>query len=369
MTELTIGMTPAFLYPGDMLLAAQLRCLSEQEARDFNVLLVDAHYQKRKGYIPELAERYKLNITHVPYVPNLHVAKRLDCAVFNAPYCYSESPKIVRYSCWRFARPDFTKVCLESKTNVDFRFHSIEPTSKENTHPDTNHNTDIWDMTSDVVKWDKVSRKAGVGGGTWGSDSDKDGDADLFPTNAYGNYMVFRDQWLKLNGCDEAFTNVAHYEDMDFCARARNAGMKCSRRAHRLYRIHHWYGNHSGRANIPTDHAFKQNCPECEAACNVLEPKRFDIKARKDKGEIDVLSDHGVWVCKTCNLCGPVYHTGCHEHTERIGRLKLTRSNVITKYLIGRRLDILTADMDGKSLSEKVELYTASWGNPRYYQP
>src|SRR5689334_11073649 len=152
---LAVSMTPAFFFEGDWLLRAQLKCLSEQTFKGCDVLLVDRHYQKRKGYIPELASRYKLNVVHVPYMPNPHIAKFLDCAVFNAAYCYSESPRIVRYSCWRFVRPDFTKACIDAKSNVDFRFHSISPPNFEgrNDNSETNHPRQIWDMKSDDVNW------------------------------------------------------------------------------------------------------------------------------------------------------------------------------------------------------------------------
>lgn len=367
---LTVSMTPAFLFEGDWLLRAQLRCLSEQVAKDFDVVIIDHHYSKRAGYMPELAIHYKLNITHIPYKPNTFVAKKLDCSIFNAPYCYSESPRIVRYSCWRFVRPDFTKICLESPTNVDFRFHSVHPTSPVNTHPDTDHNTDIWNKMSDVVNWDKIPEHAKIAGATWGKDSDIDAPVELFPTNCYGNYMVFRDQWLDINGCEEAFTNTAHYEDMDFCIRARNKGMVCSRKAHKLYRLHHWYGNHSGRANIPPDHQFKHNCPACEQACQTLEPTRFDIKNRAAKGEIDLLDEHGVWVCKTCLLCGPVYHADCGEHlTGHVAKKKIIKSNIIPKYKLGRNLRILAERMGGNSLQDKVFIYNDSWSNDRYYAP
>lgn len=365
---LTVSMTPAFYQPGDMLLRAQLRCLSEQTAKDFTVLIVDHHFSKRKGYMGELADKYKLEIVHVPYMPNPHVAKKIDCQIFNAPYCYSESPRIVRYSCWRFVRPDFTKVCLESPTNVDFRFHSIEAASPAQAHPDTRHNTAIWDMGSDVVNWNEVPTKSGQPGATWGPDSDTDEPAALFRKNCYGNYCVSRKDWLSINGCEEAATNSVHYEDMDFCIRARNAGLLCSRKSHTLYRFDHLYGSHSGRANIPPDHEFKTPCPACETAYHVLEPNRFDIQSRVSRGEIELLLQHCVWVCKTCTLCGPIYSTGCHEHTNWIEQQKIVRSNIISKFKLGRNLRILTGDLDGKSLPDKVKIFNGSYSNPRYYQ-
>lgn len=369
---LTVGMTPAFRYGGndDWLLRAQLRCLSEQEFKDFDVYLIDPHFEKRRGYMPELAEKYKLHIVHIPYRPNQRVASRLDCAVFNAPYLFSESTRIVRYSCWRFVRPSFTKICVESKTNVDFRFHSISAPNFDGRDDSTttNHASDIWNSGSDVVHWDKIPTKAGAGGATWGEDADHDAPETLFCLNAYGNYCVSRKDWLSINGTDEAFTRVGHYEDMDFTLRAHNAGIKCERKCHILYRLSHNYGNHSGRSNEPTDHPLTKNCDECEEACHVLEPKRFDIERRLLKNEIECFPEHKVWVCRKCLLSGPIYHTGCHEHTEWIKGSRRTQATIIQKHMIGRNISRLASDMDGKSLSEKVEIFERSYNDERYYQ-
>lgn len=364
MRPLTVAMTPSFFYEGDNLLRAQLRCLSEQRAKDFSVLLVDSHYSKRKSYSNELAEHYGLDIIHVPYQPNLRIAKKLDCAVFNAAYCYSESPRIVRLSCWRFVRPDFTEVCLNSATNIDFRYHNCEAASPESAHAETDHNTLIWDTDSDEVRWGAVPSLSNSPGARWGPDSDTDEPAKLLPLNCYGNVMVFRDQWLSLNGCEETFTNTVHYEDIDFCIRARRAGLQGSRVAHKMYRLHHKYGAHSGRANIPPDHAFREPCGACAYALSVPAPIRFDLQARKDRGELDVREGDGVWVCRECLLCGPYYHSDPSEHLDSHSRI---RSLVLPGYKIGRNLNVLVEDMDGKRIEEKVEIFTRSWEDPRYY--
>jgi hypothetical protein len=365
-------MTPAFkVGEGDWLLRAQLRCLSEQKFKDFDVVIIDPHYKKRVGYMGELAERYKLNLVHIPYRPNQRVASRLDCAVFNAPYLFSESPRIVRYSCWRFVRPDFTRICVESKTNVDFRFHSIQQPnfSGKDDSSDTNHPRNIWDTGTDQVNWHNIPTKAGMGGATWGADADVDAPKTLMPLNAYGNYCVSRKDWLSINGTDEVFTRTAHYEDMDFTLRAQNSGIKCERKAHVLYRLSHNYGTHSGRSNEPTDHPLTKNCPECEAACHVLEPKRFDLERRLLKNEIECFPEHKVWVCRKCLLSGPIYSKGCHEHTEWIKGSRRTQATIIRKHMTGRNLRILAADMDGKNLQEKVEIFERSYHEPCYYEP
>jgi hypothetical protein len=364
MKPLTVAMTPSFFYEGDNLLRAQLRCLSKQKTKDFNVLLVDSHYSKRKSYSRELAEHYGLDIIHVPYQPNLRVAKKLDCAVFNAGYCYSESPRIVRLSCWRFVRPDFTEICLNSTTNTDFRFHNCEAASPEFAHAETDHNTQIWNTDSDEVRWDNVPARSNSPGARWGPDSDVDEPARLLPSNCYGNVMIFRDQWLSLNGCEETFTNTVHYEDIDFCIRARRADLQGCRVAHKMYRLHHRYGSHSGRANISPDYAFLEPCGACAAALYVLEPTRFDIQARRARGEIDVREGDGVWVCRECLLCGPLYSENPAEHLHTHSR---TRALVLPEYKIGRNLNTLVADMDGKSVEEKVEIFTRSWEDQRYY--
>ncbi len=361
--ELTVAMTPAFYYEWDWLLKAQLRCLSEQTNKEFTVLLVDPHFNKRKGYMAELAEHYKLQIVHVPYIPNTNVGKFLDCSIFNAPYCYSESPRIVRYSCWRFVRPNFTDICLTSDTNVDFYFHSIEPATFEGFNELTGHNSDIWDFGSDEVHWDRMP-VAGQKGATWTHHSEVDAPATLFPKNAYGNYMVLRDQWLSVNGCEEHFSST-HFEDMDFTLRARNAGMTCERKALVMYRMHHQYGGHSQRSNVVVDYPTKKPCPECQKASQVSEPNRYDLKRRIEIGEVETLEDK--WICKECNLTGAVYHADSGEYCNGIETSGRTQSTINTNYKIGRNLRILTADMDGQPLENKIEIFTNSWTESKYY--
>lgn len=360
---LTVSMTPSFLMEGDSLFKAQLRCLSEQEFKDFDVYVIDPHFEKRKSYMPELAAHYNLNIKHVPYIPNLQNARIIDCSIFNAAYCYSESPRIVRYSCWRFVRPNFTRICVESEVNCDFYFHSIEPSSINGYNPATGHNTDIWDFGSDEVHWDKMP-KCGEKGATWTYHSEVDADATLFPKNAYGNYMVFRKDWLALNGCNESFVST-HFEDICFTLRARNLGLMCKRNALVMYRMHHQYGSHSQRSNIPVDYPTKKPCEQCVKASHITEPIRFDLDRRIEAGEVDVFDN--IWVCKTCALSGAVYHADCGEYTTGIEISGQTHAPIIPKYKIGRNLNTLVADMDGKTLEEKIEIYTDSWTNSKYY--
>lgn len=361
--ELTVSMTPAFYYEGDWLLKAQLRCLSEQTNKSFTVLLVDPHYEKRKPYMAELAEHYNLQIVHVPYVPNTHVGKMLDCSIFNAAYCYSESPRIVRYSCWRFVRPNFTDICLTSQHNVDFYFHSIEPSRFDGFNALTAHNSDIWDFGSDEVHWDKIP-KSGEPGATWTYHSEVDAPATLFPKNAYGNYMVFREDWLKVNGCEEHFSST-HFEDMDFVLRARNANMSCERKASVLYRMHHTYGGHSQRSNTPVDYPTKKPCLGCQKASQISEPKRYDLQRRVEIGEVEIFEDK--WICKDCFLTGGVYHADAGEYCNKLEWSGRTKSTINSKYKIGRNLNELVRDLDGKELEEKVRIYTDSWSNAKYY--
>jgi len=366
---LTVGMTPAFRFgkDSDWLFRAQLKCLSEQEFKDFGVLVIDPHFNKRKSYMPELAEKYKLAITHIPYKPNLSVAKLLDCSVFNAPYLFSESPKIVRYSCWRFVRPQFTKICVESPTAVDFYFHNVSPPTKADAHHLTDHNVRVWDMQSDVVNWNAVPTKAGQPGASWGSYDDRDTTAVPMVLNACGNYCVPRATWLSLNGCDEAIFSSEHWEDQDFCQRANNAGVLCSRKSGQMYRLHHLYGHHSGRANeLPDFGEFKKLCAKCEAVEYTPKPDRRELRRRIRAGELAVPNSQ-VWVCKECKYCGPIFFEDEGEYHSHLRRNKITRSNVIPEFMLGRRLDILAAVMDGKSLSEKVSIFEDSYTNPKYY--
>ena len=74
-----------------------------------------------------------------------------------------------------------------------------------------------------------------------------------------------------------------------------------------------------------------------------------------------------IWVCKTCHLASAVFYDDEGEATTNITKQGFVKSTIMPKYKLGRNLSILAADMDGKSLSEKVEIYKDSWTNGRYY--
>jgi len=145
------------------------------------------------------------------------------------------------------------------------------------------------------------------------------------------------------------------------------AGMKCERRALICFRGHHIYGAHAGRSNLVPDYGeFKKICDKCEAVEYIQKPNRRDLDRRLEDGEIEIFGQ--VWVCKTCSYAGPVFHASEMEYPNYVRRHKKIRANIIKEKLIGRNLNILTASMDGKSLSEKVEIFNDSWTNPKYYE-
>lgn len=358
---LSIGMTPAYYDEGHWLLRAQLRCLAEQTAKDFDVWLIDPHYHKRKNIVPELAQHYKLNLIHVPYRPNQRIAKIFDCAVFNAIYCYSQSPKIARYSCWRFVRPAWVQTMLTTPVNVDFDFLNIKPPDDARRHTLDGHHTGVWDYGTDVVHWGQVPQNSNAPGAAWSHCSDQ-GDSGIgsVPENCYGNIMWLRSDWLAINGTDEVFTNSQHYEDLNFCIRAINADQQAMRRPHLMYRLDHEHGNQGGYANHPRDFPFTKPCEKCAPGM----PR--DAAKRIDTGELDQFCDEGVVVCKKCLLSAPNWEA--HEFNQHVRSRRQTRATIIAKYRIGRNLRILADDMDKLSLTEKVEKYNAdSWENERYY--
>lgn len=128
------------------------------------------------------------------------------------------------------------------------------------------------------------------------------------------------------------------------------------------------YGKYSGRSNeLPDFGEFKKICPKCEAVEYTQKPNRRELKRRIRAGEISLPNSH-VWVCNECFYCGPVFHEDEGEYHAYLRREKVTRSNIIPAFKLGRNLRILAADMDGKSLQEKVDIFERSYHDERYYQ-
>jgi hypothetical protein len=384
-------MTPAFWDEGHVMLRAQLKCLSVQTAKDFDVWLIDPHYQKRKTVIPELAQKFGLDIKHVPYAPNTRIAKYFDCAIFNAAYCYSDAPVNVRYSCYRFVRPTFVERILSAPqgANVDFYMHAVGPDLcevRDNVRDKAKHRS-VWWFEGEDVDWSRFPTKSGYANetcteideanslGNWPAFMDQDTIEPIrVPANIYGNIAWNRDQWMAINGTNEVITNGCHWEDLDFDCRAAIAGQKVVRYSHLLYRLHHHYGSHAQRSNVPVDVPFTRMCKACYAMifCNKGDGDfGRQLRVRLKNAEVQHYYECQVWVCKECLLSGAYYDDrGLDHYFYHLQANRVSRSPVLPRELIGRNLSILADHMDKcPYLSSKVLIYNDSWTNPYYYVP
>ena len=380
-------MTPAFWDKDQLLIRAQLRCLAEQTFKDFDVWLIDPHYQKRKGIVPELAEIYGLSLIHVPWVPNTAVAKWLDYSIVNAVYCYSESPLVARYFCYRFVRPGFAEsiMAVPSGVNVDFYSLNIGPDLRE-TYDGAAHvrHKKVWDFDGDRVHWDEVPPESGMRAvgfaperslACWPPQYDMDAGVGPFPLDASGNIMVWRENWLDLNGTNEVFTNREHWEDMDWDVRANRAGQTAVRRTHLMYRLHHEYGRYSGRSTIEFDVPLRRPCGRClerdDAWLARMRESGTLLEAYRERarlGEIALHEEEMVWSCTSCGLTGPLYNASANEYLTKGYESGRVRAPVMRELMLGRNLRILSEDMDRcASLSGKIGIFNDSWTNPRYY--
>lgn len=382
---ISVSMTPSFYDDEHILLRAQLKCLSVQTNKDFDVWLIDPHYQKRKSVVPELAEKFCLDIKHVPYTPCTRVAKILDCAIFNAAYMYSQAPVNVRYSCYRFVRPNFTEVIANRPegVNVDFGMLAVGPSL----YPDTKHTAHkrVWNFESEDVNWDQIPTKSGylpdgtesgdrafeLGG--WPTFMDDDTGVTDVPLNVYGNIAWHRDQWIDLNGTNEVFTNSSHWEDLDFDCRALVAGQKIFRKSHVMYRLYHLYGTFSQRSNVEVDVPLKKPCKTCYdiAIRNFsVEDYGFRVQMAVSSGHFELFEEIGIWVCKKCLLAGCVYGAGGpNDYLDLVTKRKDKKATILRKYKIGRNLAALSSRMDAcKCLQSKVDVFNSSWDDESFYE-
>ena len=375
---ITVSMTPAFYDREHMLLRAQLKCLSKQTVMDFDVWLIDPHYNKRKDIIPELSDKFGLDIKHIPYSPALHIAKRYDCAIFNATFVYSPSPINVRYSCYRFVRPTFIETILNapSGVNVDFYWQNIKGTLDEMNM--------FWGFDREDVNWENCPTKSSdnlVDSITWPKLYDEDRDvhlANTFPLEEgkigsmgmYGNMAWYREQYLFLNGTNEVMSNAFHWEDVCFSHRANLAGQLIVRRTNLIYRLDHDYGSYSQRSNAPVDHPCKSPCARCEDMYTHYTSFDYQLDHRIKLGEVESFEEFVVWVCKDCKLSGPILGNSqeIQNYLNNVWERNGVRSPIIPKYKIGRNLNILSEMVDRETTLEgKIDVYNNSWKNDYFY--
>jgi hypothetical protein len=379
---ITVSMTPAFYDTEHMLLRAQLKCLSKQTVMDFDVWLIDPHYQKRKDIIPELSDRFGLDIKHIPYIPAQHISKVYDCAIFNAPFVYSPSPINVRYSCYRFVRPTFIETIINAPAgiNVDFYWHSIkgnETIQEQNM---------FWGFDREDVNWENCPTKSSDNGdGTrdtsfparladpdvWPRTYDEDRDVHVADRGMYGNIAWHRDQWLFLNGTNEVITNGSHWEDLCFGNRANLAGQLIVRRTNLIYRLHHHYGSHSQRSNAPVDHPYNPPCVKCTDMYTHYTSFDYQLDQRIKLREVESFEESVAWVCKKCKLSGPILGNSqeIQNYLNNVRERNGVRAPIIPKYKIGRNLQILSEMVDRESTLEgKIDVYNNSWESDYFYK-
>ncbi|MAE81235.1 MAG: hypothetical protein CMB80_00760, partial [Flammeovirgaceae bacterium] len=385
----SVSMTPAFWDDDQLLLKSQLKCLSDQTVDYFDVWMFDSHYEKRKDIVPELADRYSLDIKHVPYIPAIHISKKHDCSIFNAAFVYSPSPMNVRLSCWRFVTPTFIETIMSAPrgVNVDFYFLNVGPDYGETTKGlvESNHKR-VFDFDREEIDWSFIpERSASLPDGSkilelpnslgnWPEEFDTDSEIMDAHHGMCGNIAWNREQWIyDLNGTNEVITNASHWEDMDFGNRARLAGHRIIRRTRQMYRLHHMYGSYQHRSNVETDYPYIFNCSRCDWTYNEdFDKMALKLIERRDLGEIEFFEDCVAWVCKHCLLSGPIIKdTGEHpivQYFNDVEEYNGARSPVIKKYKIGRNLPVLVEKIDKEiTLQGKFDVFNDSWENEYYY--
>jgi len=396
---ISISMTPSFYSDDDFILITQLKHLSRQTVKDFDVWLFDIHYRKRKNRIPELAEKLKLDIKHVPYLPQTNVAKRLDCAIFNTGYLFSKSKRNIRLSCYRYVRENFIERTLEipEEKNVDYYFHTLGPDVSERkelmeqglTFTEANYkckrHLDIFDYENFDINWDLIGKE-----GLWDEEGlviregfdnppnsyqfwacsyDKD-NLDSQCKGCFGNIGWNRDNFLAINGTNEVITNFIHFEDLDFTVRADLAGQRVARLSNLMYRVHHAYGSFSQRSNVNPDTPFMPLCPRCvNQVAEEFSNMQPILYHRVASNQFHVEFDDNVLICKTCKLVYPIVKKSYDEIWHYYHNNNVTQAPILEKYKIGRNLRILAEDLDKQTtLQDKIDIFADSWYNERYYK-
>lgn len=348
---LTYAVTLADWTDTQDMLRMMLQSLEHQTCKEFDVILADHHFNARKDVVKELSDRHSFSIKHTPIYPAPHVAKHIDCSVFNVGWVMSEAERCIRYSEWRFLHPTLTETILNEPTDsfLDFDFHSEDD------------ELGFWDRESGEIDWEKVpvSTNSVI-------------EFDEVPLNCFGNNSISRDQYVKVNGFNEVSYNFFHWEDIDYSARCRHAGYKGKRIPNLMYRIDHPYGQFENRANRPCEHPFKPVCLSCK---QLKEYVSFHlIPTHKQWGDFwkakgaKVVTKKGTrkkWiVCPECNFVFPYIGT---EDIEKY----VTQEPDYVKAPInvsgaGRNLEPLVQDMRGLSWDSKIDLYKQSYTDKRY---
>ncbi len=340
-----ISIVCANIYPQFDSIAFMLRNLAAQSYRDFELVIVDAHYEMNATGVRDLCAQFELkNVIHAPAMEARHVGRWMHWELYSNALLLSSSPWAVYHGVHRYLHRRALEII------VDKAAHGIATVLLQNNVPD-----------SSLVSFNDIEEAncMSVYCEPW-----------PYLSNT-GFFSIQRDVMLHtLNGYNEALT-LHHWADTDLSQRALHLRtMKVELMRAGLLRIAH--PKDSGKENRHPYHEF----PLCKLPCSYTVNPNCIIhqidhmvsgQVRRIQVPVKRIVHRGFeWV--QCDQCGCL---GIEDEGEYVNHFLTNPDNIkapIGVGGIGRNLATLDSDLLKLEFSSKIDLIASSHTNERYLQ-
>lgn len=380
-------MAPFYLIGDDELLKSQLINLNEQTILNFEVIIPDPHYSKRK-WLGEFVNQLKYNVIHFDYVPNTKIPKSFDYGILNTAVLISNTKKIITFQDWRFCNRNLIKRLLRF---IKFEFIGLK---WQVLYKDDAAISSHWGKST--IDFDLSQANELYKTGIFPEIEITYEFTNTFHNSCWGHYCIDKELWLNVNGIDEVVTNTRHYADLDINTRLeyfykskKSKLIRIPMLENAMVRIMHSKGNFFGGSNIELDHIYNNkhvNC--CFSKTGSMNDKMFteyvvDKIENNEYSKIyeipystnfiqnnknESLDSKFAVIGFECNVCGLVGETPHWYEKSPESRVTATIGAGLNIIKIGRNLKKIQVDLKNCEFEEKINILNNSWYELKYFE-
>ena len=378
-------MAPFYLVNDDELFRSQLINLSYQTDKDFEVIIPDPHYNKRK-WLGEYIKNFNFNVVHFPYISNLKTPKSFDYGIFNNAVLMAKTNKIITFQDWRFCHPKLIKILKQVK---DFQFvgftwqvlYRNDSTIRSKYHTEST----VAISPDDAEKMYSTGFFPELG---WESER-----VYTFHNPSWGHYCIDKNLWLAVNGIDEVATNTRHYADLDLNARLEeyyarnNKKIEIPMIKNVMTRIMHNKGQYFAGSSVLFEFEINSNHRNCcFKDTGIMNDKKFveyvveNINCGKytklyqvnydreylQNDKNDALDKNHATIGFICNNCGVISETPHWYIKSPHARVSSLIGIGKEENKIGRNLKKILNFMHNRTFENKIDILCNSWYNKSF---
>lgn len=377
-------MVPMYYVEG--LLESQLLNLSYQTNQNFEVIIVDPHYNKREKSLQKLFGYLKYNIVYSRYYPHPTIPKQYDYSLWNNCVLLSNTDSVTLFQDFRYSHPELTSFFIINKEKylkIEWQVcNGVETNIKNGNNFIDINKKDIQDMCLCGIYPESINieKKSTI-------------------LNNWGHYIINKDLWIELNGIDEHITSLHHYADLDLNARMTNyydlneIDKTATTIKNAMIRVAHNRNLSSSKLTTKFRNGFsteqfdnitKQPCKECsnlhlygdinyfDYVIELVNSGKYTLIDRKPLCEKfketnnDKLDKKNDFVVVQCNTCYTTSESQFWWIRTKNKKFKASIGIGCGKNKLGRNLSRINEDIQNISAKEKIEILKDSWTKEYY---